>query len=86
MWFTINNERAQSPARRNPLHVAAFPGGKVAVYTGMLRFATTDNEQAGEISHSLARSLTRHGAERMSRSILIQVWEVGRRGIRCWKG
>lgn len=73
MWFTINNKRAQSPARRNPLHVAAFPGGKIAIYTGMLRFATTDNELAGAIGHSLARSLARHGAERMSRSILSQV-------------
>jgi len=66
--------------------MTAFPGGKVAVYTGMLRFATTDNELAGAIGHGLARSLVRHGAERMSWSILSQVWEVGRRGIRCWKG
>lgn len=46
----------------------ALPGGKVAVYTGILKYTQTDAGLAVVMGHEVAHALARHGAERMSRS------------------
>lgn len=43
-----------------------MPGGKVAVYTGILAMVDNDDQLATIISHEVAHALARHGAERMS--------------------
>ena len=43
-----------------------LPGGKVAVYSGILEVAQNDSQLATVISHEIAHALARHGAERMS--------------------
>ncbi len=43
-----------------------LPGGKVVVYTGILKVAQNDDQIATVISHEIAHALARHGAERMS--------------------
>lgn len=48
----------------------ALPGGKVGVYTGLLRLAASDDELATVIGHEIAHVTARHGAERMT-------WEQG---------
>jgi predicted Zn-dependent protease len=51
----------------------ALPGGKVGVYTGILPIAENDAGLATVIAHEIAHVNARHGAERMSQSLLIQV-------------
>lgn len=48
----------------------ALPGGKVAVYTGILKYTQTDAGLAVVMGHEVAHALARHGAERMSQSMV----------------
>jgi predicted Zn-dependent protease len=43
-----------------------LPGGRVAVYTGILPITQDENGLAVVMSHEVAHALARHGAERMS--------------------
>lgn len=49
-----------------------LPGGKVVVYTGILKYAKNDDQLATVMSHEIAHALARHGAERMSHSMIQQ--------------
>ena len=49
-----------------------LPGGKVVVYTGILKYAKNDDQLATVISHEISHALARHGAERMSQSMVQQ--------------
>ena len=49
-----------------------LPGGKVVVYTGILKYAKNDDQLATVISHEIAHALARHGAERMTTSMVQQ--------------
>ena len=51
----------------------ALPGGKVAVYTGILSVTQDDAGLAVVLGHETAHAIARHGAERMSQGILAQV-------------
>ena len=51
----------------------ALPGGKVAVYTGILPVAQNVDGLAVIMGHEVAHALARHGAERMARQKLVQV-------------
>ena len=50
-----------------------LPGGKIAVYTGLLPVAANDDALAAVIGHEIAHALLRHGAERMSQQKLLQI-------------
>src|SRR5437868_1579156 len=54
-----------------PQTVNAFclPGGKVAVYTGLLPVAKTDAGLAAVLGHEIGHAVARHGAERMSQAL-----------------
>lgn len=56
----------------NPDVVNAFclPGGKMAVYTGILPVAQTETGLAVVMGHEIAHATERHGTERMSRAQL----------------
>lgn len=45
-----------------------LPGGKIFVYTGLLKYATTDAELAAVMGHEVGHAIARHGAERSSQS------------------
>jgi predicted Zn-dependent protease len=47
----------------------ALPGGKVGVYSGLLKLAETDDELAVVIGHEIAHVTARHGSERMSKGL-----------------
>ncbi len=47
----------------------ALPGGKVAVYTGILPVADTEAGLAVVLGHEVAHATARHGAERISQQI-----------------
>ena len=49
-----------------------LPGGKVVVYTGILKYARNDSQLATVMSHEIAHALARHGAERVSTSMVQQ--------------
>ena len=50
-----------------------LPGGKSAVYTGLLKVATSDDELAVVMGHEAAHAIAKHGAERMSRGVATQI-------------
>ena len=50
----------------------ALPGGKVAVYTGILPITRDEAGLAAVIGHEIAHATARHGAERMSQGLLVQ--------------
>ncbi|WP_297809898.1 M48 family metallopeptidase [uncultured Helicobacter sp.] len=50
-----------------------LPGGKVFVYTGLMPLAANDDELAVVLSHEIAHTILRHGAERMSMQTLQQI-------------
>lgn len=54
----------------------ALPGGKVGVYTGLLKLAENDAELATVMGHEIGHVIARHGAERMSQAVLLQVGQA----------
>ncbi|MFT7516246.1 MAG: putative Zn-dependent protease [Myxococcota bacterium] len=55
----------------------ALPGGKTAVYTGLLPVTGDEDSLAIVMGHEVAHALASHGAERMSHGILLQVGMLG---------
>jgi len=53
------------------INAFALPGGKVFVYTGLMRLAGSDDELAAVIGHEVAHVTLRHGAERMSQALAL---------------
>lgn len=51
----------------------ALPGGKVGVYTGLIKFVDNEAQLAAVMGHEIAHATARHGGERMSQSLLAQV-------------
>ena len=51
----------------------AMPGGKIAVYTGILPVAKDDAGLAAVLGHEIAHVLANHGNERMSRALLVNL-------------
>jgi predicted Zn-dependent protease len=54
-----------------------MPGGKVAVYTGILPVTKDETGLAVVIGHEVAHAIARHGNERMSESLLVQLGGLG---------
>jgi predicted Zn-dependent protease len=51
----------------------AMPGGKVVVYTGILPVAQSDAGLATVMGHEIAHVFAKHGNERMSQGLLVQM-------------
>jgi metalloendopeptidase OMA1, mitochondrial len=49
----------------------ALPGGKVGVYTGLIKLAASDDEIAIVMGHEVAHVTSRHGAERVSQNYAV---------------
>lgn len=54
-----------------------LPGGKVAVYTGILPVANGEVGLATVISHEIAHAIARHGGERMTDQLAFQLGGMG---------
>jgi predicted Zn-dependent protease len=50
-----------------------LPGGKVGIYTGILPITQDEAGMATVIGHEVAHAVARHGAERMSEGLLLQM-------------
>ena len=48
-----------------------MPGGKIAVYTGMLDITKNDNGLAAVMGHEIAHAVAKHSVERASRTVLL---------------
>lgn len=49
-----------------------LPGGKIAVYTGILPITRDDAGLAAVLGHEVAHATLRHGGERVSQTLLVQ--------------
>jgi predicted Zn-dependent protease len=49
-----------------------LPGGKVAVYTGILPITRDDAGLAAVVAHEVAHAVARHGGERLSQQLAVQ--------------
>jgi len=49
-----------------------MPGGKIAVYTGILEVTKNINGLAAVMGHEIAHAVAKHSVERASRSVLLQ--------------
>ncbi len=54
-----------------------MPGGKVAVYTGLLPITRDETGLAVVMGHEVAHAIAKHGGERMSQGLLAQLGGVG---------
>ena len=54
-----------------------LPGGKVGIYTGILPITLDDAGLATVMGHEVAHAVARHGGERMSQAMGLQVLGVG---------
>lgn len=59
------------------INAFALPGGKVAIFSGILKYTQTEAGLATVMAHEVAHALQRHGAERYSRGILEQIGQIG---------
>ena len=57
-----------------------LPGGKVGIFTGILKYTQDEAGLATVISHEVAHALVRHAGERMSQGMVAQIGSVGLRG------
>lgn len=54
-----------------------MPGGKVAVYTGLLPITQDENGLSVVMGHEVAHAIAKHGNERMSQGLLAQFGAIG---------
>lgn len=54
------------------INAFALPGGKVGVYTGLLKLTASDDELGFVMGHEIAHVTSRHGAERMTEGAIAQ--------------
>jgi predicted Zn-dependent protease len=50
-----------------------MPGGKVVVYTGLMPVAQNDAGLAVVMGHEIAHAIAKHGSERMSQGLLVEM-------------
>lgn len=51
----------------------ALPGGKIGVYTGLLKVAQNQDQIAAVIGHEVAHVIAKHGNSRMSQSTIVNI-------------
>ena len=54
-----------------------MPGGKVAVYTGILKYTKDEAGLAVVLGHEIAHAIAHHGNERMSQALLAKMGGIG---------
>jgi predicted Zn-dependent protease len=55
------------------LNAWAMPGGKMVVYTGLLKVTQSEAGLATVMGHEIAHVFAKHGAERMTQSLLVDL-------------
>ena len=57
---------------KNMRNAWCMPGGKIAVYTGMLEVTKNSDGLAAVMGHEIAHAVAKHSVERASRGLLVQ--------------
>ena len=52
---------------KEQVNAFCLPGGKMAVFHGLLRVAQNDDQLATVVSHEIAHALAHHASERVAR-------------------
>eukprot|EP01025_Chloroclados_australasicus_P056410 TRINITY_DN6962_c1_g1_i2.p1 TRINITY_DN6962_c1_g1~~TRINITY_DN6962_c1_g1_i2.p1 ORF type:complete len:236 (-),score=31.84 TRINITY_DN6962_c1_g1_i2:211-918(-) len=61
----------------NPqVNAFVLPGGKVVVFTGLMRLVIPEDELAGVLSHEIGHVVARHHAERMTTVFAFQLFQI----------
>lgn len=58
------------------INAFCMPGGKIVVFTGLFKVASTKDELAVVIGHEVAHAVAKHGDERMSQGLATQLGGV----------
>ncbi len=53
-----------------------LPGGKIAVYTGLIPITQTPDAMAVVLGHEISHALLRHGSQRMAQQKLVQMGQM----------
>jgi predicted Zn-dependent protease len=53
-----------------------LPGGKMAVYTGLIPITQNEDAMAVVMGHEIAHALLRHGSQRMAQQKLVQMGQI----------
>lgn len=56
--------------KENTINAWCMPGGKVVVYTGIMKVAQNETGLAVVMGHEIAHAVAKHGSERMSQGLL----------------
>ena len=73
LWKPPNFDWEFRVVEKNIPNAFCMPGGKVAVYTGLLPITQTEAGLAVVMGHEVAHALARHGAERVSNAMAVQL-------------
>ncbi len=73
MWRAPHFQWEFRTIDKNQVNAFCLPGGKVAVYTGLMPIAQTEAGLAVVMGHEVAHALARHGAERISNQMAASV-------------
>eukprot|EP00250_Pteridium_aquilinum_P035662 c9780_g1_i2 orf=63-1532(-) len=58
------------------MNAFCLPGGKIVVFTGLLKHFPSDAEIASVLSHEVAHVVARHGVEKMTRSVFVTLFQL----------
>lgn len=58
--------------RSDEVNAFALPGGKIGVYTGIMKAAQNADQLAAVVGHEVGHVIARHGSERVSEAFLAQ--------------
>lgn len=58
--------------KSDQVNAFALPGGKIGVYTGILKAARNADQLAAVVGHEIGHVLARHGSERVSQALAAQ--------------
>jgi predicted Zn-dependent protease len=64
-YILINNDKIKN--------AWCMPGGKIAVYTGILKVTKNEHGLAAVMGHEIAHALAKHSIERASRALILNV-------------
>lgn len=66
-----------SVIRSDQANAFCLPGGKIAVYTGILKYTQTDAGLAAVMGHEMAHAIARHGSQRLLQNSVTQTLMTG---------